>query len=276
MKISVLYVTNRPGGFDVLRGNLERQTFRDFDLVIVDGYAHREPVVPCTFTYLSDPPRRENAVTNLRAACNEGLRRCEGEYVVFLQDYIWIPASGIERFVCAQEKERGFYTGGGNIGEGPEKVDDGSFTIWGEPYYGPPERIRWEDPRIGMSNGPLRASPDAWEDNWACAPRDALMELGGYEEEYDLGGLTWGEKELASRAEALGYPIIIDTTNRCMAWWHDGFWPNPLKRAPDRNELLFRRHQAELKAGRRVLRLPMEVKDEPVRTAARTISDSRR
>lgn len=236
MEVSVLYVTNRPGGIDVLKGNLERQTFRDFELVIIDGQMRDMTILTAYLNGLgpnlrqfTEPPRRDGALTNVWAAYNKGLHKCQGEYVVFLQDYIWIPAHGIARFVAAQKEHPGFYTGVGNVGEGPEKVDDGELTIWGRYYYDPPERIRWMDPRIGGWDGRvLGIEPDAWENNWACAPRWALVDLGGFDEEFDYGW-GWAEKDLAYRARMLGHRCYMDTGNRCMAWWHDDFWPNPHK-----------------------------------------------
>ena len=44
--ISVLYISNRYGGLDILKANLKRQTFQDFELVFVDGlYTERKDLV---------------------------------------------------------------------------------------------------------------------------------------------------------------------------------------------------------------------------------------
>jgi glycosyltransferase involved in cell wall biosynthesis len=263
MEVSVLYVTNRLGGIDVLKGNLERQTFQDFEVVMVDGQLRDMTLLTSFLVRLgsrlrqfAEPPRKDGTLTNIWAAYNKGLSKCQGKYVVFLQDYIWIPPGGIGRFVRCQERQRGFYTGVGNVGEGPEKTVDGALTIWGYPYYGPPERIRWQDPRIGAWDGQVvKVDPDMWENNWACAPRSALLELGGFDEEFDFGW-AWGEKDLAFRALKLGYKSYMDTGNRCMAWWHDTFWPNPYKD----NETLSNKPRldtklAEMAAGKRSARL---------------------
>ena len=38
--ISVLYISNRYGSMDILRANLRRQSYTDFELVFVDGLYH--------------------------------------------------------------------------------------------------------------------------------------------------------------------------------------------------------------------------------------------
>lgn len=35
MSISVMYITNRYGGMDILKSSLNRQTFKDFELLSV-------------------------------------------------------------------------------------------------------------------------------------------------------------------------------------------------------------------------------------------------
>jgi len=256
MKVSVLYVTKRSGGMDILKGNLDRQTFRDFEVVMVDGL-DRDMAMLTVFLNGVGPDFRQfrDPQAGVWAAHNAGLRHCAGQYVVFLQDYIWIRANGLERFVAAQEARPGFYTGVGNVGEGPKKANESDLTIWSQPYYGPPERVRWEDPRLGAWTGQIvEITPDLWENNWACAPRDALMELGGFDEQFDKGW-GWAEKELAARAQAIGCKLYMDTGNRCMAWYHDDWWPNPLKSRTAENEIRYNTAIAELKSGRRAPRL---------------------
>lgn len=256
MKVSLLYVTNRPGGMDILKGNLDRQTFRDFEVIMVDGRA-RDMAMLTVFLNGVGPHFRQfcEPRPGVWGAHNEGLRHCAGELVVFLQDYIWIRADGIARFVAAQETRPGFYTGIGNVGEGPERVQDGELTIWRDFYYGPPERVRWEDPRLGGWQGEIvEVTPDLWENNWACAPRDALIDLGGFDEGFE-SGWGWAEKDLAARAQMLGHKLYMDTGNRCMAWYHDSWWPNTLKSKAVQNEMLYNNLVAELKSGRRAPRL---------------------
>ena len=75
-KISILNITARHGGLDILRASLERQTIKDFEVVIVDGlWEEREPQVKKYFKdydliYVRESKKREGAFSNLAHADN--------------------------------------------------------------------------------------------------------------------------------------------------------------------------------------------------------------
>ena len=53
MKISCMHLTNRPGGMDVLKANVMRQSEEDWELIIVDAlWREREKEV---IEYFNDP-----------------------------------------------------------------------------------------------------------------------------------------------------------------------------------------------------------------------------
>ena len=49
MLVSVISLTYRPGGFDVLADGLQGQTYQDYELICVDEAVHRRDAV---FNYL--------------------------------------------------------------------------------------------------------------------------------------------------------------------------------------------------------------------------------
>ena len=77
MKISVLSVSIRPAGLEVVQKSLVEQSFTDFEWLCELGLG----VKP-----------------DLNKAMNKMLRRVKGDLVVFLQDYIKIPPNGLEKF----------------------------------------------------------------------------------------------------------------------------------------------------------------------------------
>ena len=101
--VSVVTVTNRPGSIDVTWGSLARQTLRDFEWILCDDlHDWRQAEVA---SYVDDPrlrhvpaPVKDGDLWNLNKAHNEALRHCRGELVVFLQDYIWVPSDGLQKF----------------------------------------------------------------------------------------------------------------------------------------------------------------------------------
>ena len=237
-----MHLTNRYGGIDILWANMKRQTEQDFELVIVDAlWKEREKEVK---EYINDPrlkyirqsDKKEGAHTNLAHADNEAFRACEGELIVCLQDYIWIPPNGLEKYWEAHKAYDGkiLITGVGHQYDYPgvsEMTDPkGKITVFEKPYTRPPEAQCWGDPRMRMDLGTFyMCQPQDWEMNYCAIPRKVIHELGGMDEQYDFEGFAWDNVNIAVRADMLGYRAYIDQTNECKGFNHDGWWPNPLK-----------------------------------------------
>lgn len=242
MKISVMTLTNRYGGIDIMWANLKRQTEQDFEWVLVDGlWEEREEEVKA---YVNDPRLKyirqgkkvEGLHTYLAHADNEGFRNCEGELIVCVQDYIWIPHDSLEKYwFHHQNNPQGLLvTGVGDQYSRPTKEDmndpHGKITVFEKPYTRRPEVKGWSDPRKRSDLGTFyEVYPQDWELNYCSIPKKIILELGGMDEEYDAHGFAWDNVNIAQRAALLGYKVFIDQTNECMGFDHDGWWPNPLK-----------------------------------------------
>jgi hypothetical protein len=240
--ISVLYISNRYGSLDILRGNLARQTEQDFELVFVDGlYPERKEEVKEYFkdfkvkhidqTVLS----MDGYLSRLARADNLGFKNCDGDLIICIQDYIYIPHYAFEKFAFVNEVENGnaLITGVGHQYSSPT-VDEivnpkGLITVFSEDYTKKPENKFWQDPRENGFRGVRPAEPVEWELNWACISKKAINDLGGMDEEYDKRGFAWDNTNIAERARILGYKILLDGSNECFGFDHDGWWPNPLK-----------------------------------------------
>lgn len=89
--ISVVVVTNRVGGMDVLRAGLRLQSFTDFELVIVDElYAERSAQLKgyFNFPFVHVRPFETKARWgNYMRSLNTALRVASGERLVFWSDY---------------------------------------------------------------------------------------------------------------------------------------------------------------------------------------------
>jgi glycosyltransferase involved in cell wall biosynthesis len=88
-KITVAVIHNRIGGMDVLFSGLEAQTFRDFELVLVDSlYARRKGVLPPThFPITHVPGLNVEGNVPICRAFNTAMAYARGEIIVFLSDY---------------------------------------------------------------------------------------------------------------------------------------------------------------------------------------------
>ncbi len=240
-KISLMHITNRPGGIDILWANMQRQTEQDFELVVIDGlFGERKREV---IEYINDPRlkyiRQKDpapyTVTNLAHADNQGFAACTGELIVCLQDYIWAPPTALEKFWEAYKAHGNILiTGVGHQYDFPgvEQIvnPQGNITVFEKPYTFKPSHQCWQDPRMRTDQGTFyQCNPNDIEMNFCAIPNAVIQDLGGMDENYDKFGFAWDNVAIAERAFLLGYLPFIDQTNECMGFNHDGWWPNPLK-----------------------------------------------
>lgn len=109
--ISVITPTMRVGGLDVTFEGLSRQTYRNFEIVLVDSFcARRSEVVKekannfgLQITHIPpiDNPFPVNAYCRY---VNTGLRHARGSRVVFMSDYTWADVSCIENHAKGEDK----------------------------------------------------------------------------------------------------------------------------------------------------------------------------
>jgi hypothetical protein len=93
--ISVVCVTNRKGAAQFLKEQLDKQTFTDYEAIVADDSSDARIKV---WKHFTPRQKQKGDVWNLNKAYNDCLNLAEGELTVFLQDFIWIPANGLERF----------------------------------------------------------------------------------------------------------------------------------------------------------------------------------
>src|SRR5262245_28610299 len=102
--VSVLVMMSRPGGVDITLAAMRDQTFRDFELIIVDNrYELRhERIEAMAKEYgiervICAPEHRRNGKWIVAAAgFNTALALARGQVVIFLHDYTYVPAGWIE------------------------------------------------------------------------------------------------------------------------------------------------------------------------------------
>ena len=268
-KISVLNLTNRYGGIDILWANMKRQTEQDFELVIVDAlWREREQEIKdyvndSRLVYVRQNDKADGAFTNLAHADNQGFKACTGELIVCLQDYIWIPPEGLSKFWFHHKRLKGKALIGG-VGDQYVKPDPtdivdlkGKITIFEKPYTKRPEVVIYSDPHKRSEFGTFyECYPPDWELNYCCIPNAIIHELGGMDEQYDFEGFAYDNANIALRADMLGYKSYLDQTNECMGFDHDSWWPNPLKVNKVSPTEYHIKVLDEMKRGVRPIRLP--------------------
>ena len=244
MTVVLFTCTVRPG-LDVSIESVRRQT-RKPDIWLISDHlkTERRRVYE---DYLPDSlPDVETVVFNAReltdrpytiqAAYNHALRFCRDlggvNLLISMEDYIWIPPTGIERFVrMALGFPRCLLSGIVSGSADPDAslvVDrDGMLTIFAEPYTGEPQRLLWEDCRLDRGRtGFQYPESQRWEPPFAAVPK-ALLDDDRlwFNEEYDRG-MTHGNQWFSAKAQSLGYPTVLDLENRGWALPHKAYFPD--------------------------------------------------
>lgn len=205
MKISVLTPSIRSAGVDIVRETLKNQTFKDFEHIV----------------RLSEP----GPVPDLCHAWNSAIRESKGELLVFLEDYTRIEPDGLEKMWLRYQED-------------PEvgwTAPLGKVQAWGE-------TPRW-DWRVDRSDGAYTAWYE-FEIDWACLPRKGMLEVGGFDEDYD-SGFSWENCDLGYRLFKLGWGFKVDTKNRAIAWDHDAHIPHPYRHKPNKDLWTGKKYEIE-------------------------------
>jgi len=105
MLVSLIYLTYRPGGYDVLVNSLRHQTEDNYELIVVDDYEKRTPLqvrkylqnrhVKVAYVSPSKPKSFPDTAYNLINAYNTGVMLSRGDVVVIMNDYTWFPQDTI-------------------------------------------------------------------------------------------------------------------------------------------------------------------------------------
>lgn len=231
--ISVLYNTIRPGGFDILKNTLDKQTERDFEVVIVDGWeGEREKEVleylkDYKVIYLKGLPKLTTNVWTLNKDYNLGLSYCTGELVIFIQDYLWIPHDGFERMLSVYaDNPTAFVTSVGHKGMYPNTAQtmNGKISIWETMCIEKPTGMSEIEGRTVNGFGIEEVPFEQWEMNFASAPKAILDKIGGFDEDMD-DYFSGDNVVVACKAHVAGSKVLIDKDNKIVGFNQDAFFP---------------------------------------------------
>lgn len=113
--VSVILPTMKIGGLDVVCSGLQGQTFRDFELIICDGiHKYRNPLIQGHIKNYNFPIKHIEPIgnysfplTNRSRYYNTALIYAEGEIVLFIDDFTWLPPNCIETHVKLHNQNTG-------------------------------------------------------------------------------------------------------------------------------------------------------------------------
>ena len=147
-KVSVLVPAYRPGGLDITFAALRDQTFKDFEVIVVDRrYEKRHAqVMQAAAQYglnvIHAPEHRRNGKWIVAAtAYNTAAALAAGEYIIFLHEWWWAPPHWIQSHVdLLQTNDRAISVTPYTAGEPPELKTVRPFD------FKAPRELVWENP----------------------------------------------------------------------------------------------------------------------------------
>jgi len=208
MKITVVTPSIRKDGLSVVAQALSNQEFKDFEWLVGSPFTPNLDVdnIPL-FKWVEDSFK--GGFWSLNRIYNKMFKKAKGELVVTLQDWIWIPPDGLQKFVDAFEVVgEGIVSG---VGDQYERMGD--FK---------PEVKIWSDPRKTIEHGTFyECYPNDVEWNWCAFPKKYIFDVGGMDEELDFRGYGGDQLQVGERWSALGYKTYLDQSNESFTIRHD-------------------------------------------------------
>lgn len=247
-KISVITASARPDGLPMVSQCLAKQTFQDFEWLLVLPEDKDVKIKRDNVKLLHDPPRREGDFYRLNGAWNVALKEAKGDLLVFIVDWVWFFENALE--LCWQSYE---------------KDPKCCLTSFGHHYRtvgttGRPE-VQWtQDPRLEWMERLTseQGMPPEWmELAFAALPRQDVLDVGGFDEKYDaVAGMS--EKELCLRMFQQGNRFALHIGLEIRNYTHPRMnytenWDTAAAKAKE----MFKADAGEIMAGRRS-KIPFE------------------
>ena len=198
--ISVVTPTIRPDSLLMNKKCLDRQTYKDFEWLIVS------PFKIDFGTWIKEPEERKGDFYNLNKAWNGAFKQAGGELVVSIVDLMWFPPDTLEKLWL-------FYQ------ENPMQCVGGIGHQYDQIVNDKPEHLVWRDPREQFHSTFNQIPPIDYELCLASLPLKGIKEVGGVDEKFDKYAAL-SEKEMCIRMANIGYKFFLDQTIEYRAYKH--------------------------------------------------------
>lgn len=233
-KVSVITVTIRPGFWNIMANNLSKQTYKNFEWIIIDDHPEDRGEIARKYAskynldikyirgdkVLGTYKRRYG----IARANNIGWKASQGELLVYLQDFILIPERGIEDLVAIYRHKPNALLAPTDIYYHCKKPNLQNTEDWFDGDTDIITNFSWNNVRNQHAGIRKTDNPFDFEMNWGAIPKETLNELNGWWE-WMGDGLGFDNTEIAKRAQLAGYEILIDDTNKAVCidlWPHIG------------------------------------------------------
>lgn len=285
--ISIVYITKRPGGYDILFNSLNQQTQKNYELICVDELVdfRREKIVEMAanlnINLKNVMKGKEKTFKDTKFgicnAFNTGLIEVKGDLVLFVQDNCWLPKNLLEKITNYYSDSRNmkhllsfcerFFTA---KCDGDLMLDKSTLSIFNTPIDKSPEELGLQvfkeiNPNLKhvyekvLQQNPLIKDVFVKYPYWECfcavCPTEILRKLNGFDELLDYGD-DCNEHNIWERAALLGYETIINANYYVQQidhwnWMNDDTWK---RFSQNTNMTMWRKMLIDTKLGFRPLR----------------------
>lgn len=203
--ITITTPTIRPEMMEVVAKSLARQNFKGTFEWLVGAPAKLESefkkVINIPFTFLPEPPKKNQDFYSLNKCWNELFKHAKGELIVNIVDGIWFNSDVLTNVWNNYQANKQRIVGG--IGHQYEQLDD----------HGKPTILVWRDPRAQTQYGSFwEINPQDMEWCLVAIPKKAIYDVGGIDSDvYDTVSAL-SEKDANLRMDRLGYTFWLDNS----------------------------------------------------------------
>lgn len=165
--ITIITPTIRPKGLELVLKALKQQTYKNFEWLIVSPIKIH-PYWDCTL--VAEPPKKEGDVWSLNKGYNAAIKMAKGDLIVSWQDWTYARPDTLEKMWAHFQNEPKTL-----IGAVGNKYKDNTWQV-----------MTWKDPRERSDQGSFyQCYPADIEWNLCAVPKQALLDVGGFDEELD-------------------------------------------------------------------------------------------
>lgn len=233
-KFSIIYLTYRPGGYDLLADGLANQTCQDYELICVDEITQFKEVrdsylrgrgVNLSAIIPSKKPCFPGMAYNLINAYNTGVMMSKGDYIIIMNDYTWLPPDALAKWEAREDdlnKDEAISGVGVIVHTSPPFAYNNPITPWEEGSAVKAIRgIYKYDPLIGRSNSSMWI-PKVFEMFYSIFSYDLLVKMNGFRECYDYS-FSNQINPVIETVRSLGGKVSVDENNRIYMVEHRRF-----------------------------------------------------
>lgn len=199
--ISVITPTIRKELLPIVEKCLARQTNQNYEWLVCSPEDYGFGI------HVPEPKKKEGDFYALNKAWNALFRASKGELVINIVDGLWFDPNLLQSLWDIYLNN-------------PKSVVSCVGHQYVDIIHGKPETMVWRDPRVRTDQGSFYQVREN-EMEWCIAsiPRQAILDVGGVDEEYDKYAAL-AEKEMCARMYKAGYTLWLNQTLEYRAIQH--------------------------------------------------------